>query len=148
MAAPTASTDGGVVGMDEAAWTIEVTRPSVEWAAGHREFTEVIRRETRSGAVELAERAWLMQDREVRGAAVVTRGLMEAYDHPELSMLNVPGVFVRAAVGLVDRIARFVAEGNRVLGGETLGIGDDGVAFTLPDEPDLVGRVLRVIPIT
>lgn len=93
--------------------------PSAEW--------EQIRlTSSRPTSAELSERAWLRQDRWVRGSWLSTSGLDDR-DHPELEMVNVPAPMISSAYELLQHCARYVIEENAALNdGELMRLADVG----------------------
>jgi hypothetical protein len=88
--------------------------------AGHKG-----KRLSREMVAELRASGWLRQSRWRRGGFFTTRGIREAFDIPELALLNVPGAFSPCAQTLLNRIVDYIIEGpRRVHPGEVLVIDD------------------------
>jgi hypothetical protein len=81
---------------------------------------------TRPPPEELAVFPWFRQDEAYQvGYYMLTHGLREHADHPEIELCNVPGVFIPAATGLLNWIADYVLEGGRLAHGESMQMSDD-----------------------
>ena len=80
--------------------------------------------ETRPGPVALSMLPWLKQNVAYRaGYHLMTHGLKEHADHPEIEVCNVPGVLVRPAAALLNEIADYVLNsGRKIRPGETMSL--------------------------
>jgi hypothetical protein len=100
----------------------------------------------------LAIRGWLSQDMQMRGSCVATEGL-NAYEHPELVMLNVPACFTVAAEAILTELAHLVMAGASLVGRSTLELDGQQAPFALlavdeTEVPGLSGTAIRVIPLS
>lgn len=125
--------------------TIGITPP---WLAPETMASDVYQlianKATRPPAEELATFPWFRQDEAYQiGYYLLTHGLREQADHPEIEICNVPGVFVGAAQGLLNWIADYVLEGNKLDHGESMQM--EGQVFSVIGfqqiEPETSGTV-------
>lgn len=76
---------------------------------------------TRPAPAELAVFPWFRQDEAYQiGYYLLTHGLRELCDHPELELCNVPGAFVGPANALLNELADYVLGGGRLADGESM----------------------------
>lgn len=81
-------------------------------------------RDSRPDPLSLAKLPWLKQNIAYRaGYHLMTHGLQEHADHPEIEVCNVPGVLVRPLAQLLNEIADYVLNSGRKLKpGETMSL--------------------------
>jgi hypothetical protein len=96
-------------------------------------------RATRPAPEELAKLPWLRQDRAYRvGYYLLTHGLAEHANHPEIEICNVPGAFVGRAHGLLNELADMVLNNGSVF--------EHGQAILLGEDPLIVVGVREMKP--
>lgn len=102
--------------------TIGITPP---WLAEDTMANEVYQlfgtKSARPPSEELAAFPWFRQSEAYQvGYYLMTHGLREAADHPEIELCNVPGVFLSAATSLLNFIADYILRGARLADGESM----------------------------
>ena len=112
--------------------TIGVTPPHM--AEGTEAFAvdrKMGDRATRPGTVALSRLPWLRQDRSYRvGYYMLTHGLRQATGHREIEVCNVPALFVRSTMELLNTIADGILnDGLKLRHGATMLIGDPSDDF-------------------
>ncbi|MCS6899635.1 MAG: DUF4261 domain-containing protein [Polyangiaceae bacterium] len=80
--------------------------------------------ETRPGPIALSKLPWLKQNLAYQaGYHLMTHGLMEHANHPEIEVCNVPGVLVRPTAAILNKIADYVLNsGRKIRPGETMSL--------------------------
>jgi hypothetical protein len=125
--------------------TVGITPP---WMAPDTMASDVYQlianKATRPTTEELATFPWFRQDEAYQiGYYLLTHGLREHANHPEIEICNVPGVFVGAAQGLLNWIADYVLEGGKLDHGESMQM--EGKMFSVIGfqqiEPETSGTV-------
>lgn len=106
---------------------------------------------------ELRASGWLRQSRWRRGGFFTTSGLRDAFDVPELVLLNVPGAFSPCAQTLLNRIVDYIIDGpRRVHPGDVLVIDDPNFQMAVTVDliepgdmhlPDFGYPMLAVVPL-
>lgn len=90
------------------------------------------------GAETFAETPWFSQAEALQaGYHLLTDGLRENLDHPELEICNVPGAFVPEALRLLEVVAGYVLDGTRL---------DPGEMMLLAERPKAMIAFMRVEP--
>lgn len=85
-----------------------------------------------------ADTPWFSQAEALQaGYHLLTDGLRENLDHPELEICNVPGAFVPEALRLLEVVAGYVLDGTRL---------DPGEMMLLAERPKAMIAFMRVEP--
>jgi len=134
--------------------SIGMTPPELAPDTGAFKLNEKLsNRWTRPKSETLARIPWLAQDEAYQaGYYLLTHGLRENADHPELEVCNVPGAFVTAAMRVLNHLADYVLNDGRLHPGETTMIDREPLAVVgfLKIAPQTRGtihdeEVLRVV---
>jgi hypothetical protein len=84
---------------------------------------------TRPKPETLAKLPWLSQDDAYQaGYYLLTHGLREHADHPEIEVCNVPGAFVPSAMRLLNHLADYVLNDGRLSTAETTMVDSEPLA--------------------
>jgi hypothetical protein len=107
--------------------TVGITPP---WLAEGSMAADVYKlfgsKSTRPTPAELSVFPWFRQDEAYQiGYYLLTHGLREQCNHPEIEICNVPGVFVGAANQLLNTIADYVLDGGKLKDGESMEMTSD-----------------------
>lgn len=111
---------------------IGITPPSMSDDSEARRVDEQLANQaTRPGPIALSKLPWLRQNVAYRvGYYMLTHGLREHANHPEIEVCNVPGVYVRETGRILNHIADYVLNSGGVLkAGETMLLSPDDDPF-------------------
>jgi hypothetical protein len=101
--------------------TIGVTPP---WLAEDSDASKLLnlvaKNDTRPSPEDLSKFTWMSQDRAYQvGWYLMTHGLHEHANHPELEICNVPGWFVPAAGDVLNELASYILNESPLKHGES-----------------------------
>lgn len=110
--------------IDDPRVQVAVETPNVPGAPGHDELQGIGTGDDRPGPEELARRAWLTQEGQVRGSRLVTVGLGMYAAHPELELQNLPTMLLEGGVRMLKELAGYVLAGGRLEDGDVMQMRD------------------------
>jgi hypothetical protein len=110
--------------------TIGITPPELAPDTdAHRLNASLANRSTRPSPEQIAELPWLAQDQAYRaGYYLLTHGLRQHADHPELEMCNVPGALLKAAQGVLNHLGDYVLNQRAFAHGEVMMLSENPLA--------------------